>query len=139
MIKLLKEQFFLHKSFCVYFLISVFVTVLDVSTSRLCELFTEVVIANTIGVVVGFIVQYFLTSRHVYNSKDIIIFIKFLTTFLFGLLLANAIVYICRTWIFQDSETLFAFLASKGLSIVIPFFLLYFVRKHWIKTPVKES
>ena len=137
---IIKGQYLAHKSFFNYLVISCFVTVLDVITSRLCETFTKIVIANTVGVVVGFAVQYILTSRHVYNSRNISTFIKFLLTFLFGLLLANGIVYFCRVFIFHRSEEILAFMVSKGFSIVIPFFVLYFIRKRWINSvPVNST
>ncbi|MCL2106501.1 MAG: GtrA family protein [Oscillospiraceae bacterium] len=124
-----------HRAFCVYFIISCFVTLLDMAVSRLGELLLPLVAANTAGVVTGFATQYFLTSRKVYNNKNLATFAKFLLTFLFGLLLANGIVYACREWIFHGSDSAFAFLASKGASIAAPFFLLYFIRKYWIKAP----
>lgn len=118
-----------HKAFLLYGIISVFVTVIDVVICRLCERFTSPVISNTIGVLTGFILQYFLTARHVYNTKSIKSFIIFLGTFLLNLLMANGIIYFCRTIVFHNSTDNAAFLISKGISIVLPFFITYFIRK----------
>lgn len=131
-VQLIKTQYMMHKSFIWYGLISVFVTVIDIAVSRLSESFVNTVVANTIGVVVGFIVQYYLTSRHVYNSKNVRTFTIFLLTFFIGLFLANLIVYFSRYYLFGGSEGIIAFLVSKGLSIVLPFFVMYYLRKKWI-------
>lgn len=132
-----KDLIVKHKAFLMYGIISVFVTVIDVIVCRLCEKFATPVIANTIGVITGFIIQYFLTARHVYNTKSIKSFIIFLATFLLNLLMANGIVYVCRTFIFDNSTTNFAFLVSKAASIVFPFFITYFIRK--LVMPSKEE
>lgn len=131
---LIKEQYFLHKQFYRYLVISIFVTIIDIITSRVSELFVDILIANSIGIFIGFFVQYLLTSKYVYNRKKMSTFIKFFVTFLLGFILANGIVYVCRYMIFKESKSIIAFIVSKGLSIVIPFFVMYFIRKSWIKT-----
>lgn len=135
--KTLKIQICLHKSFCLYGMISVFVTLIDVAICRLCEMWITSVAANTVGVVTGFIIQYILTARHVYNKNNIRSFIVFLWTFFVGLTFANSIVYVFRTFIFTGSDSNLVFLTSKGLSIVLPFFLMYFLRKQFM--PVADD
>ena len=134
----IKRTLALHRSFIVYGLISVFVTVLDVVVCRLSEHFFNAVTANTMGVVVGFVVQYFLTAKHVYNTKNIKAFVVFLLTFFIGLIVANGIVYLSRTYLFNGSSDAVAFLFSKGASIVIPFFLTYYLRKKYMPKNEKE-
>ena len=128
----LKTQIQLHKSFLLYGMISVFVTIIDIATCRLCEMWVPPVAANTVGVVTGFIIQYFLTAKHVYNKNNIKSFVVFLWTFFVGLIFANSIVYVSRTFFFAGSDSSLAFLTSKGLSIVLPFFLMYFLRKKYM-------
>jgi putative flippase GtrA len=126
-----------HRSFVIYFLISVFVTLVDVVVSRVSERFVDVVIANTIGVVTGFVIQYFLCTRKVYAGSSVKTAVIFFLTWLFGLGLANLIVYIVRIKIFDNREGLIYYLIGKGASIVIPFFILYFIRKKLI--PAKKE
>lgn len=126
-----------HKAFVSYFLISVFVTLVDVVVSRVCERFVDVVIANTIGVVTGFVIQYFLCTRKVYAGSSIKTAVIFFVTWLFGLGLANLIVYVVRVLIFANREGIFYYLIGKGASIAIPFFILYFIRKTLI--PAKKD
>ena len=118
-----------HKAFTAYGFISVLVTVIDIIVCRFCERFTTPVIANTVGVITGFIIQYFLTARHVYNTKSMKSFLVFFLTFLLNLAMANGIVYLFRTFLFDNSSSGTAFLISKAASIVFPFFITYFIRK----------
>ncbi len=126
-----------HKAFFAYGLISCFVTLVDVAISKISELFLIPVAANTLGVVTGFVLQYFLTARHVYNIRNGKSFAVFFVTFLIGLAAADGIVYFFRTVLFQGAGGTVAFLVSKGFSIVIPFFLTYFLRKKFM--PVKKE
>ena len=121
-----------HRRFLLYGFISVFVTLVDVVVCRISERFINPVAANTLGVVVGFVIQYFLTSKHVYNTKNMKSFLIFLATFFAGLALANTIVYVCREHIFHGADDAVAFSVSKGASIVIPFFFTYFLRKRFM-------
>jgi len=140
LMEVIKKQYTLHRSFCRYLAISIFVTVIDTIVSRVSEIFVNIIIANSIGILTGFTVQYFLSSRHVFFSKGAKTFVKFFLTFVFGFVLANVIVYIGRILVFDSSEAFFAFAVSKGFSIVIPFFLIYFIRMRWIKKdPDKET
>lgn len=128
-----------HKAFIMYGLISVFVTVIDVVVCRLCERFTLIVVANTIGVVTGFIIQYFLTARHVYKTMSRKSFVIFFATFLLNLAMANGIVYLFREIIFMGSRESIPFLVSKAASIVIPFFITYYIRKKLMPSKDKET
>ena len=128
-----------HKAFFMYGLISVFVTLVDIVVCRICERFTDPVIANTIGVVVGFIIQYFLTACHVYNFKSIKSFALFFVTFLLNLSMANGIIYLMRMIVFEGSTREAAFLISKIASIVFPFFLVYFIRKKIMPAEENEN
>ena len=131
-VKFIKAQMQSHKAFLLYGIISAFVTIVDVATCRICEIWIPLVVANTVGVVIGFILQYFLTTRHVYNKNNIKSFIVFLWTFFVGLIFANLIVYVFRTFVFNGHDSNIAFLISKGFSIVLPFFLMYFLRKKFM-------
>lgn len=127
-----------HKAFFLYGLISVFVTVIDMIVSRFFEGFFGVFItsvsaipvtANTVGVVVGFIIQYFLTAKYVYHTRTVKSFSVFLGTFFINLFFASTVIFVFRTLLFDNSLSTEAFLVSKIASIVIPFFVTYFIRK----------
>ena len=130
-VKLLKK----YESVISYGLISVGVTLVDVLLTYIFKHFTLLVIANTIGVVTGGIIQYILNAKLVFhvknNNKNIAIYV---ITFIGGLLIANLIIYFSNMlFSMYLSNDKIVFLISKGLSIVIPFFVLYFVRKELYK------
>ena len=135
-----------HRSFVNYFLISCFVTVLDIALSFGVEkglTATSVaadkaaLIGNAVGVITGFIVQYFLCTKKVYAGSSLRTMVIFFLTWLLGLALAEGIIYVVRTLIFHDAEGMLYFLIGKGFSIVIPFFITYFIRKMLI--PARET
>lgn len=132
MVSKIKQWIKTHKAFVTYFLISVFVTVVDIVLSRVCERFVDIIIANTIGVVTGFVIQYILCTRKIYAGSSVRTAVIFFLTWLFGLGLANLIVYVVRVLIFSNREGLIYYLIGKGASIAIPFFILYFIRKKLI-------
>lgn len=128
-----------HRSFVIYFLISVFVTLVDIVVTCVSERFVDIVIANTIGVVTGFVIQYFLCTRKIYAGSSVKTAIIFFVTWLFGLGLANLIVYVVRVLIFDNREGIIYFLIGKGASIAIPFFVLYFIRKKLIPAKTDQE
>jgi hypothetical protein len=94
----------------------------------------NIVAANTIGVTLGSILHYLLSSKSVFNSEyGISGFAIYFITFLFGLLLADVLIYIGNTYLFNTFTDNLNFLLSKSLSVGAPFFFLYFLRKHLYK------
>ena len=67
-----------HKSFIKYLMVSVFVTIIDIITSRIFEYIVPIVYANSIGIITGFIIQYFMTSKYVYNKNNPKVFLQHL-------------------------------------------------------------
>lgn len=134
-----------HKSFVTYFLICVFVTVLDIVVSLVvekllaasCGVSRASLIGNAVGIVVGFIVQYILCTQKVYAGSSWRTLIIFFLTWLLGLAFAEGIIYVTRTIIFKEAEGLVYFLTGKFFSIALPFFLTYFLRK--ITIPAKSN
>ena len=115
-----------------YLLFSVLVTLVDAALSWLLSMRLEVrlPVANTIGVVVGQVIHYALSSGQVFDMEyGGVGAVIYFSTFLLGLVAANAII----TAVFALAVALvpkdLALLAAKGCSIVVPFFGLYFLRK----------
>ena len=90
----------------------------------------ELTAANTCGVVSGFILGFVLSDRFVFQSdKKVLSFLIWFGTFLIGLAAANYVIDTSYNMAIAYFSELFSFLLSKGLSIVIPFFLMYYLRK----------
>lgn len=115
-----------------YLLFSAIVTVVDASVAWLLamQLGVNLEIANSVGIVIGAVLHYIMSSGEVFDMEyGAIGSAIFFGTFAIGLVLANWIITtafgIAVLYFGQD----FSFLVAKGFSIVIPFFALYFLRK----------
>ena len=92
---------------------------------------TGLVAANTIGVVAGLVVHYALSLKSVFRAEHGTgSFLVYFATFLGGLALANGLIYWSYEYAFVALGENARLIASKGVSIVIPFFILYYVRKY---------
>lgn len=126
------EKYKSYPTSITYFLNSCFITGLDVACVWiLYKLFdVNVVAANTAGVLLGFVVGYILTAKFVFRTAEGVIgFAVYFVTFLIGLVLADWLIYTGETALFVQMQEQFRFLFSKGLSIVVPYFVMYFMRK----------
>jgi putative flippase GtrA len=115
-----------------YLFNSVIVTVLDSVIVWILYriLSVDLIISNTTGVIIGFIVHYILSAKAVFKTKyDLVSFIVYLATFLIGLAFADYLIYIGENNLFLSANADLRFFLSKGISIVLPFFLLYFIRR----------
>jgi len=116
-----------------YLFFSVLSTILDTAvvwiTFHLLNL--ELVISNTAWVVTGFFLSYFLSLKTVFDTRQGIgAFAVYGGTSLIGLVLANYLITTVYTFSVGYCPEWFAFLLSKGVSIVLPFFVMYFMRKY---------
>ncbi|MEG2569873.1 MAG: hypothetical protein RSA70_00380 [Clostridia bacterium] len=125
-----------------YMSYSAFVTVLDVSTVWIMVqlLGVPLVISNTSGMIIGFVVHYLLASKSVFSTSfGIYGFIIYLATFILGICIANVLIVFCTSHIFASLDGNLRLLISKAVSMLIPFFILYGIRrvafaqlaKHW--------
>ena len=122
----------LFSPFIRYMLYSVYVTLIDTAVVWVLYriLNINLVTANTTGVITGFVIHYLLSSKSVFQTKyGMGGFGIYFGTFLMGLVLADWLIYLGETYLFLDINKDLSFLLSKGISIVIPFFVLYFIRK----------
>jgi putative flippase GtrA len=114
-----------------YLFYSVVVALIDTSIVWVLVKFsvTSLIAANTIGVVSGFIIHYFLSSKAVFNTRyGVGGFAIYLVTFILGLILANALIFMCYEYMFSPYQMDLRILLSKAVSIVVPFFALYYLR-----------
>ena len=116
-----------------YLFFSVLATILDVAVVWvLFHAFSvSLAVSNTAGVIAGFILDYILSSRLVFRAKyGVAEFLVYLVTFVLGLFLANFLITSFYDLLLPVAPEWLAFFGSKGVSIVLPFFALYFARKY---------
>lgn len=131
--KLIKSLFKKYNTIIKYGLYSVLVMIIDIFVVYILKnkFNINIVSANTAGVITGAVVQYFFVTENVFkknlNFKTLIVFFS---TFALGLFLADLTIYISYNSLLKEVTEQWAFLLSKGFSIVIPFFIMYFIRKY---------
>lgn len=82
------------------------------------------ILASNIGIAAGFLFQFLTGMKYVFKPQNYIrSFLVYLITFIIGVIIANGIL-----WISFDGMRL-PFMISKLLSMVLPFFFIYFLRK----------
>lgn len=129
---MIKKLLLGHYAISRYFYYSVIVAIFDVAIVWGLLRFTDthLVAANTIGVVSGFLFHYILASKSVFRTEyGVAGFLVYLVTFLFGLLLANSLIYVSYEFLFFRLPEDLRILASKGVSVAVPFFVMYYLRK----------
>lgn len=124
-----------------YGIFSVLSLVVDASVFMLLfnKLELSLLVSNTVAMCVGFVVQFVLASKQVFGVsitfKTLLVYI--LTTLL-GFGIANLTIYVSFYYIFIGNEII-----SKLLSVVLPFFVMYFLRKFifdkWFTNDMKKS
>lgn len=81
-------------------------------------------IASNIGIAVGFLFQFLTGMKYVFKPRNYIrSFVIYLVTLVIGVMIANGIL-----WVSFDGMHL-SFMTSKLLSMVLPFFFIYFLRR----------
>lgn len=121
-----------HNQMLLYLMNSFLVTFIDIFIVWIANRYLGLglVTANTIGVIVGFVIHYVLSSKKVFNADyGILVFLIYLGTFLIGIVSADLLIYAGNEFVFSRLEKNINFLLSKGLSIVGPFFIMYYLRR----------
>ena len=116
-----------------YLFYSVIVTIVDTGIVWALVRFStlHLVTANSIGIITGFLLHYILASKSVFKTEyGFAGFLVYLATFLFGLGFANWLIYISYHYVFYAYSVDLRILLSKGVSIAVPFFALYYLRKY---------
>ena len=128
----IKNKIIEHEALIKYLSYSVFVTVIDVLVAWILMKFNmSLVLSNTIAVIVGFIIHYLLSSKSVFNADyGAIGFAVYFITFIIGLVSADSLIYVSYHYVFFMFNDNINFLMSKCVSIVTPFFIMYFIRKY---------
>ncbi len=123
----------LNSNFTKYLGCSLIATVVDVGIVWiLLKMHVDIVIANTAGVVISFFVSYVLSLKKAFDIKHSTrAFSVFFYTFLLGLILSDIIIKTSYNMTIKYGENT-AFIISKTLALVIPFFVMYIIRRKFL-------
>lgn len=115
-----------------YFSHSILSTLLDTAIVWLIlnHLELDIVWANTCGVVAGFVLGFLLDVKRTFQTDYTpAAFAVYFGTFLLGLALADILISATYNAVIGSLPQPLAFLISKGVSVAVPFFAMYFIRK----------
>jgi putative flippase GtrA len=115
-----------YKALATYFLASATVAVADIALVHVLQAVipASIVLTNSISVIVTSVVHYIWTSKKAFESAiDIRSAAIYLTTFIIGLSIQDAVVWVCF-----ETMSLSLFV-SKLASLAVSFFILYGLRK----------
>ena len=135
----MKKFFKKYKALIIYFLVSCLAFVLDIAIVFLITglaplgqdgliASTVLVTANIAGNFAGFLLSYVLSSKQVFDTRlGVPGLVIYLVTFLFGLVLAATILWLFMKLIGLETLGNLGLLISKGFSVTLPFFILYYI------------
>lgn len=112
-----------------YFIISCLASVIDFAISYLLYDVTNLnyLLACNVGIVSGFIFQCITCMKYIFDSKNLLSsFLIYFATFILGIAMADT-----TMWLSFDISHL-SFLISKFLSMAVPFFITYFIRRKFL-------
>lgn len=122
-----------NKMIIKYFLCSLFCFLIEFVVLFLGKrVIDNIVIANTIAIILSSIVHYFITSKYVFgvkkNFKSILVY---LITFFIGMAIQDGVIYITYEKIFVDliDNNSILTIFCKILSLASSFFITFFLRK----------
>lgn len=118
-----------------YFFVSCMASVLDFCISYLLyrKMGLGYITACNSGIISGFIFQCALCTRYIFKTDNLLnSLLVYLATFIMGIFLAD-----CTMWTGYGVMKL-PFLFSKALSMMVPFFITYFIRRRFLGTKTNE-
>lgn len=129
----LKELYKKYNMIIKYFLCSVSSSIIDFAILYVLKgVFDEIVVANTISIIVSSIFHYIVTSNYVFKvKKNIYSIVIYVVTFFIGLSIQNFVIWVTYTKLFVTliENDMILTLSSKVLSLGASFIITYMLRK----------
>lgn len=130
---ILKELYKKYNMIIKYFLCSVSSSIIDFAILYVLKgVFDEIVVANTISIIVSSIFHYVVTSNYVFKvKKNIYSIVIYVVTFFIGLSIQNFVIWVTYTKLFVTliENDMILTLLSKVLSLGASFIITYMLRK----------
>ncbi|MBN1891363.1 MAG: GtrA family protein [Clostridiales bacterium] len=132
MLRVLKTLWEKNGQIIIYLLCSVIAALVEsgIGWLLLQVLTFHIVVINTMAIITGAVIHYFLTSIFVFKvKKNVASVIVYVISFGFGILLQNAVIWLLYDVLLKSESQGIRYAVSKALSLAIPFFIVYYVRK----------
>ena len=131
-ITFIKTLIIKNKSLIIYLLCSVIAALIEsvIGWTLLHLLSLHITIINTMAILFGAVVHYFLTSIFVFKVKRNVTSAGiYFVSFGMGILLQNVVIWLFYDFVLVSATGGLRFAISKGASLAIPFLVVYWVRK----------
>lgn len=124
-----------YKGILIYLACSIFTALIEMGIGwNLLQILPNIVVTNTIAILISSIIHYFITLKFVFGQKNsmgnVIIYVG---TFVFGILLQDLVIAICYNYILVDVEEFLRYAFSKIVSLALPFVVTYLLRSFLYK------
>lgn len=142
MINQMKSLYKKYRQIIVYGLCSVFTCVLETVVGYILKnsVGLGLILANSISIVVGALVHYLLVSYKAFRKKvNFWNLFAYVLTFILGFLLQTLVMKLCYEYVFSILSELYRYTGSKFISVALPFFFVYFVRKYLYTVADKKN
>lgn len=126
MLKLLEK----YRGILIYLLCSIITALIEMGIGwNLLQILPNIVITNTIAILISSIIHYFITLKFAFRRKhtmaSVIIYVG---TFIFGIILQDFVIDIFYNYILFGAGEFIRYTISKLVSLGIPFIVLYLLR-----------
>lgn len=131
MIKLLKK----YEELLIYLLCSIITALIEIGIGwNLINILPDIVITNTIAIIISSIIHYFITLKFAFRKKHTMTSaIIYVGTFIFGIFLQDFVIALFYNYILADVDAFIRYVVSKLMSLGIPFIVLYLLRSFLYK------
>lgn len=101
---------------------------------NLLKILPNIVLTNTIAILISAIIHYFITLKFVFRQKNSIgNVVIYVGTFIFGIFLQDLVIAVFYNYILADNQEFIRYILSKIVSLAIPFVVLYLLRSFLYK------
>ena len=128
---IVKNEWCKHKKIIIYIICSISSSVVEscIGWLLLQYIIDNIILINTVAIVIGAIIHYILTLRFVFkNRNNLESMVVYGVTFGLGILLQNAVIWLFYDVLLANITEILRFFFSKACSLLIPFYAIYYVR-----------
>lgn len=124
-----------YHNILIYLLCSVFTALIEMGIGwNLLRILPDIVITNTIAIIISSIIHYFITLKFVFGQKNSMgNSIIYVGTFILGIFLQDFIIVVFYNYILANFGDFVRYVISKLFSLAIPFVVIYMLRSFLYK------
>lgn len=129
------ELFEKYNEILIYLSCSVFTALIEIVIGwNLLKILPNIIVTNTIAILISSIIHYFITLKFVFKKKNTMgSIIIYGGTFIFGIFLQDFVIDVFYNYILVTAGEFIRYTISKVVSLGIPFIVIYLLRSFLYK------